>query len=370
MKILLLSAYDAHSHRAWHRLLQRSFVDWDWTVLSLPPRWFNWRVRGNSLSWAFSQRQVLEGDYDLVVATSMVDLSALRGFVPGLAAIPTLLYFHENQFAYPATDQQHAGIEPQVLSIYSALAADAVAFNSEFNRDSFLAGASDLLRRLPDFVPPHLVEGIACKSQVVPVPLAPEYFVEHRQAPAGAYEVVWNHRWEYDKGPDRLLALARQLADTNMPITLHVVGQQFRNCPPEFDQLREVIEASPALRCGEWGYLDDVDQYRQLLSSAQLVLSTAVQDFQGLSVLEAVAAGCVPLVPDRLSYPQWFAREFRYPSLPDDVAGEAQGAARCLQACLRAGQSAPDVSFLGMQALRDSYQALFERVAGGWPSAR
>jgi len=54
MKILLLSAYDAASHRHWREMLVTGFPEHDWTVLTLPPRHFNWRMRGNALSWAMN----------------------------------------------------------------------------------------------------------------------------------------------------------------------------------------------------------------------------------------------------------------------------------------------------------------------------
>ncbi|MDO9476987.1 MAG: DUF3524 domain-containing protein, partial [Pseudohongiella sp.] len=129
-RILLLSAYDAGSHQQWRQILCDMFPHYHWTCLSLPARHFSWRVRGNSLSWAFNHRRELTDNYDLVIATSLTDLASLRGFVPELARIPTLVYFHENQFAYPATAQQHASIEPAMVNLYSALCADHVAFNS------------------------------------------------------------------------------------------------------------------------------------------------------------------------------------------------------------------------------------------------
>ena len=105
MKILLLSAYDADSHRYWRKHLVENFPEHQWTVLSLPGRYFSWRIRGNSLSWAFGeQSEKLKRQYDLVIATSMTDLFSLRGFIPSLGNIPTLVYFHENQFDYPATE--------------------------------------------------------------------------------------------------------------------------------------------------------------------------------------------------------------------------------------------------------------------------
>ena len=51
MRVLLLSAYAAQSHRYWQARLQSMFADWEWEVLSLPPRYFSWRVRGPSTAF-------------------------------------------------------------------------------------------------------------------------------------------------------------------------------------------------------------------------------------------------------------------------------------------------------------------------------
>ena len=88
MKILLLSAYDAASHRVWREGLVRHIDEHEWTVLTLPPRFFAWRARGNALTWAFQEREVLDRKYDLLFVTSMTDLAELKGIVPSLSAIP------------------------------------------------------------------------------------------------------------------------------------------------------------------------------------------------------------------------------------------------------------------------------------------
>ena len=98
MRILLLSAYDAQSHKYWRQGLVAQFPEHDWTQLVLPGRYFSWRIRGNSMQWALGERATLDQPYDLVIATSMVDLASLKGFVPNLATIPSMLYFNENQF--------------------------------------------------------------------------------------------------------------------------------------------------------------------------------------------------------------------------------------------------------------------------------
>ena len=173
MRILLLSAYDAKSHQYWREGLVAQFPNYEWTQLVLPGRYFSWRIRGNSMQWALGERSTLEQPYDLVIATSMVDLASLKGFVANLANIPTLLYFHENQFVYPpsqANAKHH--LDPKMVSLYAALAADRLVFNSQFNQQSFSAGVEDLLNQLPEKMPVNVVELLGRKSCVLPVPLA------------------------------------------------------------------------------------------------------------------------------------------------------------------------------------------------------
>jgi glycosyltransferase involved in cell wall biosynthesis len=372
VKILLLSAYDAASHRRWRLDLQQHLPHHQWTQLALPPRYFNWRIRGNSLSWAFSQRQLLEQDYNLLIATSMVDLSALRGFIPSLAAIPTLLYFHENQFSYPANDAQFASVEPQIISFYSALCADALVFNSEFNRTSFFAGVDALLRKLPDQVPAGLADLLRKRSQVLSVPLVQSYF-ESPPRKVKKFTLIWNHRWEYDKGPERLLAMLNVYFEkydsrtTESPFTLHVVGQQFRQQPAAFAEIKTLLSEHAAL--GQWGFIASAENYRNLLCESHVVLSTALHDFQGLAVLEAVATGCIPLVPDRQAYPEWFGADYCYASDIENPEQEAQSMAQALHALTKDfGQGdlpkPPDIACFSWAQLSRNYDALFSYLIG------
>jgi glycosyltransferase involved in cell wall biosynthesis len=335
VRILLLSAYHASSHQRWCDGLMAHLPEFDWTCLTLPPRYFSWRIRGNSLSWAFNERERLSAGYDLVVATAMVDLSALRGFVPALAAIPTLVYFHENQFAYPPGSAQRQSVEPQILNLYTALCADRILFNSHFNRDTFLAGVADLCRKLPDQVPAGLDVQLCQRSAVLPVPLEADCFT-HPLPRAQRLQLVWNHRWEYDKGPERLLLALQGMTD--LAFTLHMVGQQFRRQPAEFAAIQTELQRRGAL--GQWGYMASRLAYRQLLQRCHGVISTALHDFQGLAVMEAVAAGCVPLVPARQAYPEWFGAASCYASELSNPAAEA-AALRAAVAQLAAHRDSP-----------------------------
>ena len=363
MKVLLLSAYAARSHVYWQRGLQAMFASWHWTVLSLPPRHFSWRVRGNPLYWAISERDALEQDYDLLVATSMVDLATLRGLVPNLATVPAVVYFHENQFAYPQHRQQKSLLEAQMVSLYSALAADQVLFNSRYNLESFLAGCTSLLGKLPDRVPPGVVASLQQKAVVLPVPLAADLPIAGQAAwPGGGQSVdrplrlLWVGRFEYDKGGAGLLQILQLLEGEGLDYELAVIGQQFRNSPDVFGQ----IERDFAHRLVQFGYVESTRDYHGLLLGADMVLSTALHEFQGLAVLEAVALGCVPLVPDRLAYPEIYPTQYRYVSCPEDPGQEAAAAVHLIHVLSKGARQgsvpAPDVADYTRARLQPRYR--------------
>jgi glycosyltransferase involved in cell wall biosynthesis len=372
VRVLLLSAYAARSHEHWQRALLRMCPDWQWQVLSLPPRHFSWRVRGNPLYWSLAQRASLERGYDLLVATSMVDLATLRGLVPALGGIPALLYFHENQFDYPQQAGQASLLEAQMVSLYSALAADVLAFNSAYNRDTFLAGLGSLLRRLPDHVPPGVVAALAAKARVLPVPIDPGEAAAadgHWPGSAGDYprrplRLLWTGRFEYDKGGDTLWHALAELERAGLSYELALCGQRFRNSPEIFARIEE--QFSP--RLVHVGYLPSVPDYRALLRSADVVLSTARHEFQGLAVMEAVASGCLPAVPDRLAYPELYPDEFRYRSEPGNPAGEGIAAAGLvcrLAGRLEAGARArPDMAPFELARMAPAYRELLLALAG------
>ncbi|MEQ8516681.1 MAG: DUF3524 domain-containing protein, partial [Chromatocurvus sp.] len=100
--------------------------------------------------------------------------------------------------AYPAGKGQHT-LEPRMVQLYGALAADRPVFNSAFNRDTFLQGVDDLLCAMPDAVPQGIVERLSRRSVVCPVAIEP-IAIEGARARDPAL-IVWNHRWEHDRLP-------------------------------------------------------------------------------------------------------------------------------------------------------------------------
>ncbi|MFO7857861.1 MAG: DUF3524 domain-containing protein [Ectothiorhodospiraceae bacterium] len=297
----LLSAYRADSHSAWADWLVANMPEVDWRVRELPGRHFRWRIRGNPLSWLDD----LPADPpDRILATAMVDMATLRGLHPRLAGVPVDYYFHENQFAYPVSPRQVRSVEPQIVQLYGALAAERLVFNSAFNRDSFLDGVDALLRRMPDAVPTGIRERLAPRCQVLPVPVTP---VAPRERDPGL--ILWNHRWEYDKAPEVFADAVERLAERDVDFRLALLGPRPKATPEPLERIRRLVPG----RIVADGRVSDTD-YRALVGQAGIVVSTAIHEFQGLAVLEACSAGARPLVPDALCYPEQYPPDYRYPA--------------------------------------------------------
>lgn len=301
-RVLLLSAYRSDSHAAWVDWLVGNIPQVDWRVLELPGRHFAWRIRGNPLSWL---DKIDSEPPDLILATSMVDLATLKGLHPQLAAVPTWYYFHENQFAYPLSTGQVRSIEPRFVQLYGALAADRLLFNSRFNCDSFLAGIDETLDLMPDGIPGKVRDRLAPRCEVLPVPVASV----HPAEPRDQQLIVWNHRWEYDKAPEVFAEAMIALAESGADFRLALLGKRPRIPPEPLARLRRTLPD----RIVADGHLPR-DEYRRILGGAGIAISTAIHEFQGISILEATSAGARPLVPDALCYPEQYPIEYRYPA--------------------------------------------------------
>ena len=349
MRILLLSAYDTPSHANWCKGLQQYLPELYWNYLTLPPRHFPWRIRGNPLSWYATRSQELEKSYDTVLATSMVDLATLCGIYPNLARARKIVYFHENQFAYPLSKSPKRGtVEPRIVNLYAATCADKVVFNSEFNRDTFLRGARDLLKKMPDFsFPDTILRKVETKSRVLPVPIQ-DFEIESSDNQRIPNSLVWNHRWEYDKNPGDFFQACYLLKSWDIPFKLIVMGQQFRQHPGDFDHARQELHDNIMV----WGEQSKQD-YLYWLGRGEWTISTANHEFQGVALMEAVRAGNIPVVPDRLSYPEFFPDKYRFGQSAEDLANFLK------DSLSKKELSLPDLDMFSWQELIPEYKSLF-----------
>jgi len=203
----------------------------------------------------------------------------------------------------------------------TALAADAVWFNSAFHRDSFLAALGTFLKRMPDHQCNEAVEKIEQKASVHPPGVGS--MPSHRHKEAGAPRILWAARWEHDKNPQTFFDALQLLKQRGVVFRLSVIGEEFRDKPEVFDRARRDF----AEHIDRWGYQPNRADYETALSEADVFVSTAEHEFFGLSAAEAALAGAYPLLPKRLAYPEIFglnedpaAKAFFYDGSSADLA--------------------------------------------------
>lgn len=307
-RILYLEPFEGGSHAQFGAAL-RAAVPARWTCLTLPARHWKWRMRGAAPWWVRTEGAALAAGYDLIWASAYVPLAELYGLAPALQGVPAVLYFHENQLAYPVREARERDHHFGFTQLVSALAARVCAFNSAWNRDSFLAEADTLLARLPDKVPAGWTDAIRERSEVLPVLLElPDRAPEAGEWDAAGPIILWNHRWEYDKNPDAFFAALERLQAAALPFRVIVCGQRFSKAPAIFERARQRLGA----RVVHWGYAESRAEYEALLARADIAVSTADHEFFGIASLEAAHFGAWPLVPDRLAYPETFPAAHRY----------------------------------------------------------
>lgn len=275
------------------------------TLLTLPiDGGWRWRMRGGAVTLARLARQLAERP-DLVVASDMLDLATFRALAPAvLADVPAAVYFHENQLTYPLPPGRSRDLSFAWINYTSAMAANVVLFNSAFHRDEFLNALPALLGRYHDYRELESIETIAAKSHVLPpgvdlASLVAEPGTPALAVPDGPPIVLWNGRWEYDKQPGAFFEALEALDARGTAFRLVVAGEHVDPQAPEFVAARERW----APRIVHWGFAPSRQAYAVLLRQAKVVVSTAIQEFFGIGIVEALACGCAPVLPRRLNYP-------------------------------------------------------------------
>ena len=300
MNILALEPYYGGSHKAFIDGLSKAGRH-AWTVLTLPAHKWKWRMRHSAITFASRAAELIKKRQcpDMVFCSDMLNLAEFIALAPvEISKLPKVIYFHENQLTYPVRVEDERDYQFAMTNLTSALAADAVWFNSRFHMESFLDALVKFLKSMPDFQPLEAVDIIRAKSSVHHPGIADlEYLPERKPGPL---RILWAARWEHDKNPELFFKALEILKADNVPFRLSVIGQSFRDRPDVFAGAREIFSG----HIDHWGYQKIRADYEHVLQQADVVVSTANHEFFGISVVEAIAAGVYPLVPDRLSYPE------------------------------------------------------------------
>ena len=297
LRILILSPFHGHSsHAAWAEGY-RDHSRHEIVMATLPDRAWAWRLKGGSEPLARLVREV--GPVDALVATSLTSLDSFFGLCrrSTLAGVPAVYYMHENQLTYPIRPGGKRDSQLILRQFHSQLAADAVWWNSDFNRRSWLKQLPGFLKPFPDYQGVERCVELAEKSRVMPVglSLAP---LKPLEGTVSKHRLIWSQRWEWEKGTDRFEALLRKF-QSPPPFEVALLGPVSRG---EAERRRE-LEGFLGKGLVHSGWCERED-YQRLVKSGTFTVSAARHEFFGISILEAASHGVIPFLPWELSYPE------------------------------------------------------------------
>jgi len=105
-------------------------------------------------------------------------------------------------------------------------------------------------------------------------------FIDYSYTAERPHDVIWPHRYNEDKQPE----IAEDLAhDYDMVIT-------------------QKLKLSKS-------------EYYSTIAKSKVMFSCSLHENLGISIMEGVLLGTIPLVPDRCSYTEMYLPEFKYPSI-------------------------------------------------------
>jgi len=360
MNIAVLEAFYCGSHKRWADGLL-VHLPGKVHLLKRPGKHWKWRMHGSALSFA-EEIAGLPEKPDVLLVSDMVDLAGLRGLlVQHGIVIPSVLYFHENQWTYPwSPNDQDPGLDRDYhygwINFVSACCADRILFNSAYHRDSFLNAAAQFLQRMPDDRLEGSIAQLRSRSSVC-APGLDFVELEAGRVPRedGTPIIIWNHRWEYDKNPELFFRSLIQLHQEGVGFQLVVLGESYNRCPEIFNEAKTILQSVIL----HWGYCASRTDYLNWLWKGHFLPVTATQDFFGYSVVEGMACGLHPLLPERLAYPEHSGNPRHF--YPNDIAFVAQ-LRTLLQSPIPHSDCPPEIRRYAWPQLIPSYMEVLEQT--------
>lgn len=273
-KLLYLESFYGGSHKdfadGW---IQNSVHNIE--LRTLPSRYWKWRLRTAAL---YFMNSTTPDDYQAIICTSMMSISELKN----RWNLPIFLYMHESQLSYPLPKNSkvdHHGIH---IDFNNCLAADWLVFNSQTHLDTFIGHIAKYFERMPEYPPQWIIQEIQTKAQVLhPGCQLKSYTrVVKNKRPI----IIWNHRWEFDKNPQEFFAALEEVDSEKLCFDLVLLGECGQSVPKPFI----AAQKKWGNRILHYGFVTSKEEYISWLKQGDLVISTAIQENFGISIVEAI----------------------------------------------------------------------------------
>ncbi len=303
LKILFIEPFFGGSHKHFAEGLKKNSshkID----LVTMPGCNWNWRVRGAALYFSKCIDNIEK--YDGIITTNLMRLSDFKVLIEKKLP-PVMVYFHENQLTYPLAPKEKRNAHLCMSDVSTALCADRVLFNSSFHEASFFNAVSEFTGNVPDYSPDWVLDKIKKKSGFIYPGCCFDELIEHKNVEKTEPPlIIWNHRWSYDKNARSFFHALGILMENDIDFRLVVLGENSGQIPDDFINAKKKFKDK--IVC--YGFVRDRKEYIDWLKKGDVVVSTAIQENFGIAIVEAMRYGCIPLLPDRLSYPEILPEEF------------------------------------------------------------
>ena len=304
MNIVYVEPYYAGSHKKWIDSYKK-YSKHNVKIIHLPGNKWKWRMHGGAITLAHELLNIKE-KIDLILCSDFLNLPVFKSICGyKINSIPIGMYFHENQLTYPWSPLDDdinlkRDLHYHYINYVSSLVADFNLFNSNFHLSSYIESIKKYLKKMPDYNNFETVNTIFDKSKVLYIGCDLKKNKVNEEIKNDKPLILWNHRWEFDKNPKLFFNTLYKLKENNIDFELAILGESFEDYPSIFDEAK--IKLSDNII--HFGYCESSKEYFKWLSKADFLPVTSNQDFFGISIIEAVSLGTMPLLPNRLSYPE------------------------------------------------------------------
>ncbi|XP_043361026.1 glycosyltransferase-like domain-containing protein 1 isoform X4 [Dermochelys coriacea] len=333
MRILLIEAFYGGSHKQLADLLQEEIEEC--VLYTLPAKKWHWRARTAALY--FMQTVPANANYRILFASSVLNLTELIALRPDLGKLKKVLYFHENQLAYPVQKCQERDFQYGYNQILSCLVADIVVFNSAFNMESFLTSIGKFLKLIPDHRPKDLEKIIRPKCQVLYFPVRfpdvsrfmPKHKLAHLEKITGVKGNGDTYLFRGLPFQQKYRATGSLMKNSSSRPESGLCEAQSELCTTQQERLQyplislEKLNKSKASESTNQEVPCQEDKQHVTFNPCNLLSGMDYQQ-RPLHIvwphrwIEAVYCGCYPLCPNALVYPEIFPAEYLY-STPEQL---------------------------------------------------
>jgi hypothetical protein len=281
-----------------------------WTILKLPARRIERRLMVSAHWFAEQIARNGVGKVDVVFGSEAMNMAEFLRLRRELSHKPSVVYFHDNQL--PELDREEDyECETDLVNLNSATAASEVWFNSVFNLRSFLSRASAMVARHPELQNPNPMPRLTAKAHLVPPPI--DLAAMQESETGGATPLRDPRSVLFDtRGADHVV-LARVVAELErlrVPMHLTLIGT-----------IRGLPASVRPITLNEW---DDARHVQALRQSGVFVTARSNAPADDLAV-RALAAGCLPIVPNNGVYPELLPEGLHDRCVHDGTPGSIVG---------------------------------------------